>query len=129
MANILIVESYPPLGLLYCEEFRDEGHQVFLAQRGQAAEEIASREYVDVVVIDEALPDIKAETLIEHLKTLHPRMQGPVCSVNELSEKSYTVLCQEHYIKTSSLTQLKTAVKRVLSTRNAERLYDRQCLC
>jgi DNA-binding response OmpR family regulator len=129
MANVLIVESYPPLGLLYCEEFEDEGHRVFLATSGREAEDIASQEPIDVVVIDEHLPDVKAEALIQRLKALLPQMQGPVCSVNELSEKSYGILCQDSYIKTSDVTPLKTAVQRVLSSKKFENLHNGPYRC
>lgn len=116
MVNLLIIETYSPLASLYRMEFEDEGHCVFLAQNSQMAVDIASREDIDVAIIDEQLPDTNVEALIQEIKEHSPGMGGPVCSVNERSAKSYIALCDETYTKSSDMAQLKETVKRVLSS-------------
>jgi len=115
MVNLLIIEAYFPLASLYRLEFEDEGYRVFLAQNSQAALGIASREDIDVAIIDEQLSDNEVEALIQELKERLPNMH-PVCSVSTVSTKSYIALCDETYTKSFDLAQLKETVERVLAS-------------
>ena len=113
--NLLIIETYSPLASLYRLEFEDEGYRVFVAQNSQVAVDIASREDIDVVIIDEQLSDTKVKALIQELKERLPNMH-PVCSVSTVSTKSYMALCDETYIKSFDLSQLKKTVESILSS-------------
>jgi DNA-binding NtrC family response regulator len=92
MARILIVDSYRNLDALYLEILESEGHCIFIATSGKEAVAIATREHIDLAIVDEKLPDCKSENLIEELKVIEPHRT--VCSVTEFSSLSVSALCE-----------------------------------
>jgi len=76
MANILVVDSYFSIGLLYREVLEDQGHKVFVAKSGKAALCLAQCERFDIVVVDDALPDYGTEELFVELKEYQPNIRG-----------------------------------------------------
>lgn len=89
MANILVVDSYFSIGLLYREVLEDQGHKVSVAKSGKEAIYLALCERVDIVVVDDALPDYEAEELFVELKKYQPNIRG-VLTI------SYTLGCQRN---------------------------------
>jgi len=114
MANILIVESYRTLGSLYGEVLEEEGHAVFVTISGKEAIELASRQRIDLAIVEEGLQDLSAEDLLERLKRLQPNMQGTVCTVTDFGAQSQTDLCDENVLKTPDFTILQAKVRKVL---------------
>ena len=65
MANILIVDDNEALAALWCDLLAAEGHIVQNCAAGaQAAEKLAQAE-VDLMVLDEGLPDMSGLDLLE----------------------------------------------------------------
>jgi DNA-binding response OmpR family regulator len=120
MANILIVESYHTLGSLYREVLEEEGHRVFVAIKGREAIELASRQHIDLAIVEEGLLDLSAEDLLEQLKQLQPDMQGTVCNVTDFDTQSQTHLCDENVLKTPDFTLLQEKVRKVLQESSTE---------
>ena len=89
MANILVVDRYFSIGLLYREVLEDQGHKVSVAKSGKEAIYLALCERVDIVVVDDALPDYEAEELFVELKKYQPNIRG-VLTI------SYTLGCQRN---------------------------------
>ena len=114
MANILIAESYRTLGSLYREVLEEEGHAVFVTVSGKEAIELVSRQHIDLAIVEQGLPDLSAEDLLERLKRLQPNMQGTVCTVTDFDVHSQTDLCDENVLKTPDFTLLQEKVRKVL---------------
>jgi DNA-binding response OmpR family regulator len=120
MANILIAESYRTLGSLYREVLEEEGHAVFVTISGKEAIKLASRRQVDLAIVEQGLPDLSAEDLLERLKRLQPNMQGTVCTVTDYDAQSRTDLCDENVLKTPDFTLLQEKVRKVLQGSSTE---------
>jgi CheY-like chemotaxis protein len=76
MANILIVDSYPSIGLLYREVLQEQGHCVFATMSGKEALFLVLHEEIDIAVVDDRLPDFDADELLRRLKQLQPHILG-----------------------------------------------------
>ena len=83
MANILIADKYPSIGLLYREVLQEQGHRVLVALSGKEAFRLSLCEPIDIVVLDDGLPDFEAEELLAKLKRYRPGMRG-VLSVSKI---------------------------------------------
>jgi DNA-binding response OmpR family regulator len=114
MANILIVESYRSLGSLYREVLEEEGHTVFVTISGKEALEFASGQSIDVAIVEQGLPDLNAEELLDRLRQLQPNLQGTVCTVSDFNVQSKGDLCDENILKTPDFTILQEKVKKLL---------------
>jgi DNA-binding NtrC family response regulator len=112
MARILIVDSYRNLDALYLEILESEGHCVFIATSGKEAVGIATREHIDLAIVDEKLPDCKSENLIKELNVIEPHRT--VCSVTEFGSLSASALCEERFIKSSDTKALKEKIESLL---------------
>ena len=92
----------------------EEGHAVFVTISGKEAIELASRQYIDLAIVEEGLSDLSAEDLLGRLKRLQPNMQGTVCTVTDFGAQSKTDLCDENVLKTPDFTLLQEKVRKVL---------------
>ncbi|MFP3869362.1 MAG: response regulator [Syntrophobacteria bacterium] len=121
MANILIVDNYRTIGLLYREVFEEEGHRVFVALSGKEAIDLALHERIDVAVVDANLTDTDADELLEELKRLQPRSQGTVCAVSEFDPAIHSDLCDESFFKSSDFTILQGKIRRLVQGTGGDR--------
>ena len=110
MSTVLIVESYPSLANLYREVLTEEGHRVLVASSCKQANDIVLTEEIDLVVMDEGLPDGSEEELIEQLKMIRPQIKAILCSLDQFSRKTYRDLCDEGFLKTFDYTVLQQKV-------------------
>lgn len=106
MATVLIVESYANLASLYRAVLSEEGHSVFVASTFKEANEIAKAKEIELVVMDEGLPDGTEENLIKQLKIIQPHIRAILCSLSELSPTAYRDLCDAGFFKTHDYTIL-----------------------
>jgi hypothetical protein len=83
MANILIVDSYHAVSLLYREVLEEHGHHVLSATSGREALRIALDKTIDIAVVDDKLPDFSADELLIRLRKLQPQMRG-ILSVSSI---------------------------------------------
>ncbi len=70
--KILLVEDDEKQRLLFCEELSSAGYQCITASSAQEAEEILSREKVDLVVLDLNMPRVSGLELLPRIHELHP---------------------------------------------------------
>jgi DNA-binding NtrC family response regulator len=110
MATVLIVESYPNLASLYRDILSEEGHRVFVASNCKEANDIALTKAIELVVMDEGLPDGCEEELIGKLKRIQPHIKAILCSLSQFTPKTYRDLCDEGFIKTSDYTILQQKI-------------------
>jgi DNA-binding NtrC family response regulator len=71
-ANILIIEDDPALNQMLSLHFEDQGFGVFSAERCAAGLQIAGSERVDVILLDQQLPDGEGIALLPRLIEVQP---------------------------------------------------------
>jgi DNA-binding NtrC family response regulator len=111
MSTVLIVESYPNLASLYRDVLSEEGHHVFVASSYKEANDIALTKEIELVVMDEGLPDGSEEELIKKLKRIQPHIKAILCSLSQFSPKTYRTLCDEGFVKTADYTILQQKIE------------------
>ncbi len=118
MRRILVVENDPFLQLLYEAELSELGYRVITARDGQTAIQLARRENPDLVIMDVILPDMEGGEAVYQMKRRRPRVPIVINSipVDEMVAASDLPIA-EYVTKSSDLTELKNAVRRVLSHR------------
>ena len=67
MANLLIIEDHTPLCRLYQSIFGRLGHEVTIANNGEAAVVVAERVQPDLIIMDLMLPGMKGAIVAEKL--------------------------------------------------------------
>ena len=113
MANILVVDSYFSIGLLYREVLEDQGHKVLVAKSGKEAIYIALCEMVDIVVVDNALLDYGAEELLVELKKYQPNIRGVLTISYTFDWQRNGLLWDEIVYKSGNFMKLQEKVNRV----------------
>jgi response regulator RpfG family c-di-GMP phosphodiesterase len=113
MANILIVDNYLSIGLLYREVLQDEGHKVLVAKSGKTAYLLALCERVDIAVVDDALLDYGAEELFGKLKQCQPNIRGILIISSTFGPEGNTLLWDEVVFKSGNYRILQEKIKRV----------------
>ncbi len=111
MANILTVESSLSISWLYREILQHEGHRVFWAMRGKEAVNVAQKEEIDVVIVDERVPAFEAEMLLEELRRLHPGVRAILCTWGDFGLPVDTRLWDEIFFKNDNFTVLQGKVE------------------
>lgn len=71
-ARILVVEDEPMQRQLYCEELTAAGYEAIGVGSALEAEEILSRERVDLVILDLNMPGVSGLELLPRIHELHP---------------------------------------------------------
>lgn len=113
MANILVVDSYFSIGLLYREVLEDQGHKVLVAKSGKEAIYIALCEMVDIVVVDDALLDYGAEELLVELKKYQPNIRGVLTISYTFDWQRNGLLWDEIVYKSGNFMIFQEKIKRV----------------
>jgi DNA-binding response OmpR family regulator len=111
MANILTVESSLSISWLYREILQQEGHRVFWAMRGREAVNVAQKEDIDVVIVDERVPAFEAQELLGELRRLHPRLRAILCMWGDRGPHVDTRLWDEVFLKNDNFTVLQGKVE------------------
>jgi CheY-like chemotaxis protein len=115
MANILIVDSYLAVGLLYREVLHERGHRVFLAMNGKDALVLVLHEDIDIAVVDDKLSDFKAEDLLDRLKHRQPDVQGILSVSSTFGPAPEPGFWQAIFSKTHDFRVLESVVENLCS--------------
>jgi DNA-binding response OmpR family regulator len=113
MANILIVDSYLSIGLLYREVLREKGHRVFVMLSGQEAVHLARHENIDIAVVDDKLRDFEAERVLERLKQLQPHIRGILSVSRDFDLSVNARLWNGIFVKSNDFNVLESEIKRI----------------
>jgi len=111
MANIMTVERSLSISWLYREILQQEGHRVFCAMRGKEAVNVAQKEDIDVVIVDERVPAFEARELLGELRRRHPRVRAILCTWGDLGMPVDTRLWDEVFLKNDNFTVLQGKVE------------------
>ena len=113
MVNILIVDSYFSVGLLYREVLQERGHRVFIALSGKEALLFGLHQDIDIVVVDDSLPDLDAEELLRKLKLLQPHMRSILSISSTFGSPTKPDLWGAFFIKSNDFRVLESEVERL----------------
>ena len=86
--RILVIEDDPTIAVSISDSLQDLGHRTLEADTIPEALEVIRGDKVDLVISDLGLADhVRAETFLEALRTLHPKLPIIVATGLEPSEE------------------------------------------
>lgn len=116
MHKLMIVEDDPSLGLLYKDEFQDEGYRVLLVESGEEAVERFREEEVDGVVLDIRLGGMDGLDVLRKMLELRPEVPVILNSAYASFKTDFTTWSAESYlVKSSDMGELKQVVRRAMA--------------
>jgi DNA-binding response OmpR family regulator len=120
MHRLLIVEDDPNLRLLYEDEFREDGYEVFLAASGEEALLAFRSQTIDAIVLDIQLGGMNGLEMMRRLLTRRQETAIVINSAYASFKSDFGSWSADRYVvKSSDLKELKTAVREVLARRAA----------
>ncbi|MBW1917402.1 MAG: response regulator [Deltaproteobacteria bacterium] len=115
MKKILVADDEMSIRLLYSEELKDEGYEVYTAADGREAMDIVEKVPLDLVILDIKMPEMSGIEVLRQIKEKNPRMPVLLSSAySEYKQDFGTWASEEYLVKSSDLEDLKAAVKRHL---------------
>lgn len=116
MKKVLVVEDEEAQRILYEEELTEMGYKVSLAPNGEAALKMAKEERPDLVVLDIMMPGLNGLDTLRELLNDDPRVPVIINTAYSHYRENFMSWAAEDYIvKSSDLSELKTAIHRILS--------------
>jgi CheY-like chemotaxis protein len=122
MPRVLLVEDNENQRLLYREAFQDDGYEVVEAGDGWAALQCVERQPPDVVVLDIHMPGMDGLHTLARIHDLDHKLPVVLNTAYAAYKEQFVSWIADAYVtKSSNLTDLKCAVRRVLILRRADR--------
>ena len=87
MQKMLIAEDDPMLQDIYKMKFSNSGFEVFVAENGKVALEIAKKEKIDIVLTDSIMPEMDGVELIRNLRGGEYDPSMKIIMLSNLSQK------------------------------------------
>lgn len=120
MAYILLVEDDPNQSVLYAEELRRAGHEVMTARDGREALEQVEKRKPDLVVMDISMPGMDGIEAMSRMLAKDHKLPIILNSAYATYKENFRAWSADAYVvKSSDLTELKTAIVRVLESRKS----------
>lgn len=115
MKKILVADDEMSIRLLYSEELKEEGYEVYLASNGKEALEIVEKVPLDLVILDIKMPEMDGIEALRQIKEKHPDLPVLLSTAyGEYKQDFATWASDEYLVKSSDLEDLRAAVKRHL---------------
>jgi two-component system response regulator (stage 0 sporulation protein F) len=115
MKKILVADDEMAIRLLYSEELKEEGYEVYLASNGREALEIVDRIPLDLVILDIKMPELDGIEALRQIKERQPDLPVLLSTAyGEYRQDFATWASDEYLVKSSDLEDLKSMVKRYL---------------
>ncbi len=115
MKKILVADDEMSIRLLYSEELKEEGYEVYLAANGREALEIVRTIPLDLVILDIKMPEMDGIEALRQIKEQHPDLPVVLSTAyGEYKQDFATWASDEYLVKSSDLEDLKAVVKRHL---------------
>lgn len=74
MKKILVADDEMAIRLLYSEELKEEGYEVYTASNGREALEIVEKVPLDLVILDIKMPEMDGIEALRQIKERHPNL-------------------------------------------------------
>lgn len=113
MADILVVDHYLAIGLLYREVLQDQGHAVCLAMNGKEACLLGLNKSFDIAIVEDRISDIHPEEVLGVLRRCQPHIKGILCLSTMLGPPVNPALWDGTFSKTHDFRILEAEVARV----------------
>jgi CheY-like chemotaxis protein len=115
MKRILVADDETSIRLLYSEELKEEGYEVYLAANGREALDIVSKVPLDLVILDIKMPEMDGIEALRQIKERQPNLPVVLSTAyGEYKQDFATWASDEYLVKSSDLDDLKEVVKRYL---------------
>ncbi len=115
MKKILVADDEMSIRLLYSEELKEEGYEVYLASNGKEALEIVDKVPLDLVILDIKMPEMDGIEALRQIKERCPNLPVLLSTAyGEYKQDFATWASDEYLVKSSDLEDLRATVKRYL---------------
>ncbi len=115
MKKILVADDEMAIRLLYSEELKEEGYEVYTASNGREALEIVDSVPLDLVILDIKMPEMDGIEALRQIKERHPSLPVVLSTAyGEYKQDFATWASDEYLVKSSDLEDLRATVKRYL---------------
>jgi two-component system response regulator (stage 0 sporulation protein F) len=115
MKKILVADDEMAIRLLYSEELKEEGYEVYTAANGREALEIIDTVPLDLVILDIKMPEMDGIEALRQIKEKKPDLPVLLSTAyGEYKQDFATWASDDYLVKSSDLEDLKNAVKRHL---------------
>jgi len=113
--KILLVDDDHAIQLLYQEEFSDEGYNVVSAFNGDEALKLFAADQPDLVILDIQMPGLNGIEVLRQMKMINSSVPIILSSAyHEYKQDLGAWASDDYVVKSSDLTDLKNAVRRLL---------------
>jgi CheY-like chemotaxis protein len=120
--TVLIVDDERNLRELYETELSEEGYEVMLASNGKEAMDILQERTPDVVVMDIRMPEMDGIEALGKMVSRHKHIPIIINTAYTSYQEDYRTWAAEAYVvKSSDLSRLKEALRKVLPSNSRAR--------
>ena len=120
MAVILIVEDDPNQCLLYEKELKRDGYEVRTARDGREAIALVESSRPDLVVMDISMPGMDGIEAMSRMLAKDHKLPIILNTAYATYKDNFRAWSADAYVvKSSDLSELKNAIRRVLASRQA----------
>ena len=122
MKKILVADDEMSIRLLYSEELKEEGYEVYMASNGREALEMVEKIPLDLVILDIKMPEMDGIEALRQIKEKRPDLPVILSTAyGEYRQDFATWASDEYLVKSSDLEDLKSVVRRHLKEPSEER--------
>ena len=122
MKKILVADDEMSIRLLYSEELKEEGYEVYMANNGREALEMVEKIPLDLVILDIKMPEMDGIEALRQIKQKRPDLPVILSTAyGEYRQDFATWASDEYLVKSSDLEDLKAVVRRHLKEPSEER--------
>ena len=122
MRKILVADDEMSIRLLYSEELKEEGYEVYMASNGREALEMVEKIPLDLVILDIKMPEMDGIEALRQIKEKRPNLPVILSTAyGEYRQDFATWASDEYLVKSSDLEELKAVVRRHLKAPSEER--------
>ena len=115
MKKILVADDEMAIRLLYSEELKEEGYEVYTATNGREALDIIEKVPLDLVILDIKMPEMDGIEALRQIKEKKPDLPVVLSTAYGDYKQDFATWASDDYlVKSSDLEDLKNAVKRHL---------------
>ncbi len=119
MARILVIEDEPAILKVLDYNFRQAGHEVLLAPRGEDGLRLARERHPDVILLDMMLPDVQGTEVCRSLKQWEETRETPIIIVSARGDEVDRVVgfelgAVDYVVKPFSVRELLLRVQAIL---------------
>lgn len=117
MKTILVVEDENHLRMLYKQEMIEQGYNVLEAENGEKAIQIASKEDIDLAILDIKMAGMNGIDTLKRMMEIDKNIKVILNSAYSTYKSDFSTWSADAYlIKSSDLDELKSKVKELLET-------------